>query len=398
MCNNHLPLGRIFLTTMCIVFHMGFMNTSLAQSLIPESATLEHLESGFQLCEGPLWHPDGYLLFSDVWPSKTYMWSEEDGLVLFLTPTGQIDGMTMDSDGHLIAAQHQARQVCRIEDDKTITPIVTHYDGKRFHSPNDLTIKSDGAIFFTDPPWGGNPSEMNFHGVYRIPPGRNEAQLLASDITYPNGIAFSPDESKLYVDDSDGRHIYVFDVVDDSTLANKRLFAKLAGTQAGDGMEIDKEGNLWVAGSVGVVIYSPEGVALDSINVPGTVTNLTRGGENGQMLYICGFNDLYRIDLTDPTGVDPKAKKLPREIKLNQNYPNPFNPSTTIPFVLPEESHVKLSVYNVSGQVVDVLLNENMGAGRYLKNFDASAFSSGFYFYELLADGQRMIGKMQFVK
>ncbi|HDQ46066.1 MAG TPA: T9SS type A sorting domain-containing protein [bacterium] len=369
-----------------------------AQSPVPEGAVLEHLESGFQLCEGPFWHPDGYLLFSDVWSSIIYSWSEENGLATFLSPSGQANGITMDLEGRLIIAQHRARQVGRIEEDGTITPLATHYDGKRFHSPNDLTVKSDGAIFFTDPPWGGNPSEMNFHGVYRIPPNGGDPQLLAGDITYPNGIAFSPDESRLYVDDSNGKNIFVFDVIDDTALANKRVFANLGGTQGADGIKVDGTGNIWIAGSVGVAVYSPDGDRIGSITVPGTVTNLTFGGVNGKMLYICGFNDLYRMDLTGQTGVDTKFDEQPETIGLNQNYPNPFNPSTLIRFDLPKELHVRLSIYNMSGQVVDVLLDRRMDAGSHLKEWDGSAHSSGVYFYELAADGRRMIQKMNLMK
>jgi sugar lactone lactonase YvrE len=193
--NYRSDVHKIMIFLLIIILMTVMTVPGMAQSLILEGATLEHLESGFQLCEGPFWHPDGYLLFSDVWSSIIYKRTEEDSRVTFLSPTGQADVINMDLEVHLIVAQHEARQVGRIEDDKTITTLAAYYDGKRFHSPNDLTVKSDGAIFFTDPSWGGNPQELSFDSVYRIPPNGGGPQLLVSDITYPNGIAFSPDES-----------------------------------------------------------------------------------------------------------------------------------------------------------------------------------------------------------
>ncbi len=388
--------------TVMIMFCIGVIiltgSPGWSRSPIPEDAVLEHLESGFQLCEGPFWHPEGYLLFSDVWSSIIYKWTEDKGLVTFLSPSGQTNGMTMDLEGNLLVAQHQARQISRIEKDGTITPIATHYNNKRFHSPNDLVVKSDGAIFFTDPPWGGNSPEMAWHGVYRIPPNSDKAQLLVKDISYPNGLAFSPGESKLYVDDSNGKHVFVFDVIDDSTLANKRIFANLSGSQAADGMKVDQEGNLWVTGSAGVVVYSPEGFVLDSIAIDGDVTNLNWGGENSKILYICGFNDLYRIDLSGQTDLIPTSPALPKGIKLNHNFPNPFNPSTNIQFDLPEATSVKLSIYNACGQTLDVLLEQKLTAGLHAQQFDATSLNSGHYFYELLTGNERFVGKMQLVK
>lgn len=154
------------------------LKTAEAQSPIPEDAKAEYVVGTFQLCEGPYWHPNGYLLFSDVWSSIIYKWDADSGLSTFLSPPGQADGIAADLNGNIIICQHQARQVGRIEDNGTITPLATLFMGDSLHSPNDLAVKSDGAIFFTDPPWGGNPEELNFDGVYRIPPQGGGPQLL----------------------------------------------------------------------------------------------------------------------------------------------------------------------------------------------------------------------------
>jgi sugar lactone lactonase YvrE len=318
-----------FKHTICLLLILltGF-NIAMAQSPIPGEATVDHIDfaNSFQLCEGPYWHPDGYLLFSDVWAGVIHKWTEENGLVPFITPSGQSNGITADYNGNLLIAQHQSRQIGRIESNLSITPIATHYNGNRFHSPNDLTVKSDGAIFFTDPPWGGNPSEMAFHGVYRIPPGGGEPQLLIDSLSYPNGIVFSPDETLLYVDDSNGRHVFVYDVVNDTALANGRLFVTIGGSQAADGMKVDHNGNLYVTGNNGLLIYAPTGDLLDHITVPGTTTNLAWGGSDRLILFISGFNELYKIEMGDlPTVAEPdglQATQLEAEISLNWNAPS----------------------------------------------------------------------------
>tara|TARA_R100000908_G_scaffold64032_1_gene46613 strand:- start:27472 stop:28887 length:1416 start_codon:yes stop_codon:yes gene_type:complete len=277
-------------------------NAALAQSPVPEDAEVERLENGFQLSEGPFWHSDGYLLFSDVSGNKIYKWSEEDGLETFLEPSGETNGITADLYGNILIAQHDARQVGRIESDGSITPLATEFNGDQLHSPNDLTVKSDGAVFFTDPPWGGNPSEIDFHGVYRISPSSGEVQLLVDSLSYPNGIAFSPDESKLYVSETQNSFIHVYDVVDDSTLANGKVFAIAnehgnADQNSSDGIKVDNAGNVWATGSEGVVIFDPEGNVLDIINVPESTTNLNWGGTDSLMLFITNFSGLHRLNL-----------------------------------------------------------------------------------------------------
>ena len=297
---NHSTLvKRVFL---CVFFLFSGMSLSSAQSPVPDTARAELVADGFSLSEGPCWHPDGYLLFSDVSRSRIHKWTESGGVETFLSPSGQANGIAADLYGRLLIAQHAARQIGRIEPNLEITPLATGYNGALLHSPNDLVVKSDGAVFFTDPPWGGNPPQMNFHGVYRIPPGGGTVQLLLDNLSYPNGIAFSPDETRLYVNETNNSFVHVYDVVDDSTLANGRIFAVVnqhgnADQNGADGMKIDNDGNLWVTGSEGVAVFSPDGDLLDIINVPGSTTNLGWGGTDRLILFITNFSGLYKVEM-----------------------------------------------------------------------------------------------------
>ncbi len=291
-----------------LVFGLG--GPVFAQSPVPDNATAQLLASGYTLSEGPFWHPDGYLLFSDVSRNTIFKWTEANGVETFLNPSGQSNGITSDLFGNVIIAQHQARQIGKLDvDTKTITPLVTRFGGNRFHSPNDLVVKSDGAIFFTDPPWGGNPSELSFHGVYRLSPTTGQAQLLASTLNYPNGIAFSPDESLLYVSETLNSRIHVYDVVNDSTLANRRIFATVNqhgnSPQSGaDGLKVDNDGNVWAVGSEGVAVFAPDGGLLGIINVPGSTTNLAFGGSDRLILFVTNFTALYKVELGDLIRLD----------------------------------------------------------------------------------------------
>ena len=300
--NKSLPL------TLFIVF--GVFYYTHAQSPVPDGASLELIRDGFSLSEGPYWHPDGYLLFSDVSQSWIYRWDAENGVQSFVFPSGETNGITGDRFKQVLVAQHDARRIARKGSGSGFTTLADNYQGKKLHSPNDLAVKSDGAVFFTDPPWGGNPSELDFHGVYRIPPGGGDLQLLVDSLQYPNGIAFSPDESKLYIAETNSSDIYVYDVVDDSTLANGSVFVTVneygnADQNSADGIKVDNDGNLWATGSEGVAIFNPDGDLLDIINVPGSTTNLNWGGTDTLMLFITNFSGLYKMDLGVLTRLSP---------------------------------------------------------------------------------------------
>lgn len=289
--------------------------------LIPVDAKLEKLAEGFQWAEGPLWVADGgYLLFSDVLQNSIFRWSEQEGLRLFRRPSGFTgtdppgretgsNGLTLDGEGRLVMCQHGDRQVARLEVDGTETVLVSRFEGKRLNSPNDLVFDSSGALYFTDPPYGldglnDNPrKELGFNGVYRLAPS-GELQLLTSELTFPNGIAFSPDEAVLYVANSDPQRAVwmAYDVAPDGTLANGRVFfdatamvGKLPGLP--DGLKVDQQGNLFATGPGGVYIFALEGTLLGRIN-PGVATANCAWGNDGRTLYLTADSFLYRIRLS----------------------------------------------------------------------------------------------------
>jgi gluconolactonase len=295
------------------------------QAILDDNAQVEKVGSGFQFTEGPLWHPDGFLLFSDIPANTIYQWIPNEQPKIFRRPSGNTNGNTLDREGRLISAEHGNRRVSRTEKDGTVVTLASDYEGKRLNSPNDLVVKSDGSIYFTDPPYGIKPDqeELGFYGVYRLAPD-GRLTLLVKDFVRPNGIAFSPDEKKLYVDDSEKGHIRVFDVKPDGTLENGQIFAELKDpSKSGvpDGMKVDQEGNVYSTGPGGVWVFSPSGNVLGKIEVPEVSTNLgwgnsisEAGKDSAQVLpkedsdyktlYITAGNSLYRIRLKIP-GVQP---------------------------------------------------------------------------------------------
>ncbi|MBO3461056.1 SMP-30/gluconolactonase/LRE family protein [Aetokthonos hydrillicola CCALA 1050] len=278
-------------------------NPDRIQAIIDSNAKVEKLKSGFQFTEGPVWHPDGFLLFSDI-PADTIYKSTTDGKIsVFRRPAGNPNGNTFDKQGRLITAQHNRRLV-RMEKSGQITVLAERYQGKRLNSPNDVVVKSNGSIYFTDPPYGigKEKEELGFYGIYSLKPN-GTLTLLNKEMVRPNGIAFSPDEKKLYVDDSEKLNIRVFDVKPDGTLANGKVFAELPGpTDKGvpDGMKVDVKGNIYCSGSGGVWIFSPTGQLLGKIMVPEVVTNLAWGDQDHKTLYITANKGIYRIRLKIP--------------------------------------------------------------------------------------------------
>ena len=388
--------------SLILVFTILIIQSLFSQSPVPDGTTVDKIAGGYQFVEGPVWHSDGYLLFSDIPANTVYKWSEDGGSEVYLNPSGNSNGLMWDANHLLILAQHGNRRVARIEADATETALATHYEGKRLNSPNDLALKSDGSIFFTDPPWGinNNPGlrELDWDGIYRLNPD-GKLYLLDETVAYPNGICFSPDESKLYVNDSGGRKIYVWDVVNDSTLANKQLFYSMPGSGSADGMKVDTEGNLYSTGPGAVWIFKPDGSLLDKIPVPETTANLNWGGPDNNELYITASSSIYRIKV-NATGssvltVGASSWK-PESIRLLPNYPNPFNPGTRIGFELDRAQYVSLSIHNVTGQEVATLFNhEWKNSGEHDLSFHADKLPGGMYFYRLTAesfvDTKRMV-------
>lgn len=278
------------------------------QSIIENHDNLEKIVSGFQFVEGPVWDPQGFLLFSDIPSSTIYKLTNQQTAEVFRRPSGKSNGNTLDREGRLITAEQEGRRLTRTAQDGRVTTLVDRYEGKRFNSPNDLVVKSDGSIYFTDPPYGIEKSqeELGFYGVYRLSTD-GKLTLLVKDFTTPNGLAFSPDEKKLYISDSEEKHIRVFDVNPDGTLSNGKIFAELKDPQKSglpDGLKVDVAGNLYGAGPGGVWVFSPNSQLLGKIEVPEYTANLAWGDSDRKTLYITAKTSLYRIR-TKLAGVAP---------------------------------------------------------------------------------------------
>jgi gluconolactonase len=279
--------------------------------LVDEDAELERLGTGFTFTEGPLWHPDGYLLFSDMPGDARRRWDEENGVQEVANPSNKGNGMTWDLDGRLLVCEHVTSSVVRMDPDGKgggREVLATHYDGKELNSPNDVVVKSDGAIYFTDPTYGRMPGfgiereqDLDFQGVYRIPPGGGDLQLLIDDFVQPNGLCFTADEKTLYINDTDRAHIRAFDVQDDGMIANGRVVAEGIGSgdlaigDLVDGMKLDERGNIYVTGPGGVCIFDPEGSQLGTIEVPENVGNINWGGPDWNWLFIAASTSMYRV-------------------------------------------------------------------------------------------------------
>ncbi len=268
------------------------------QQIIKEDAEPEKITEGYEFTEGPLWHQSGYLLFSDIPANTVYKWTPSEGAVVYLKPSGRSNGLAYDINGNLLLAQHDGL-ISRFTKDNELSVVVDNFDGKRLNSPNDLTVKSDGTIYFTDPPFGvsDEDKELDISGVYRYAEDQG-LTLLTNSFDLPNGIAFSPDESRLYVNDTRHNHIRVFDVNDDGSLANGRIFAKMESDAEGsaDGMKVDTEGNLYSTGPGGLWIFSPEGEVLQQVQTPERITNLAWGGPNYSTLFLTAPNAVYRLE------------------------------------------------------------------------------------------------------
>lgn len=272
--------------------------------LIDADAQLEQLGTGCEFTEGPVWHAEGkFLLFSDIPANKMKKWTAEEGITNFRVPSGKSNGLTYDKQGRLVTAEHANRRVSRTEADGTVVTIASHYEGKRLNSPNDVIVKSDGSIYFSDPPYGltadygvEGEQDLDFQGVYRLSPDGQTVTLLVDDFDRPNGLCFSPDESILYINDTERMHIRVFDVQSDGTIANGRIFAEEEGEDGvPDGMKIDVHGNLYLTGPGGIWIFDPSREHLGVLQTPERAANLGWGGDDWSTLFITASTSLYSI-------------------------------------------------------------------------------------------------------
>lgn len=267
---------------------------------IVESEKPERIASGFGFTEGPVWHPDGYLLFSDIPMNIIRKWTPDKGVETFRSPSGNSNGLTYDKQARLIACEHSNRRVSRTDTDGVVVAIADRYEGKRLNSPNDAVVKSDGSIYFTDPPYGLPQEtlnkELDFQGVYRLLPDDKAPELLVSDLNRPNGIAFSPDEKVLYVANSSPGNVYAFDVQADGSLANRRSFT--GPLFSADGIKVDTKGNLYVTTGLPLVkIYDNTGRLIGDILFPEVTANCAFGGSDGKTLFVTASTSVYKVRL-----------------------------------------------------------------------------------------------------
>lgn len=275
------------------------------ESVVGRAVDFERLATGCIFTEGPLWHPgEKFLLFSDMPGDHLRRWSEKAGVATFRKPCNKSNGLAWDQQGRLLVCEHASSTLTRTEADGKITVLASHYEGKELNSPNDLAVKSDGAIYFSDPTYGrkehfGVPREpeLAFRGVYRLAPDSKTLTLLADDFGQPNGVCFSLDEKILFVNDTDRQHIRAFDVKVDGTVANSREWAKTVGDGPGapDGMKIDSAGNVYCCGPGGIHVFAPDAVCLGVIRVPEYTANFCWGGEDLKSLFITASTSIYRI-------------------------------------------------------------------------------------------------------
>jgi gluconolactonase len=283
--------------------------------LVPPGARVEKVADGFTFTEGPLWRPSGALWFSDVVGNVVRQWSPDGKVVELMRPGGYDgnhlpaggfvgpNGMTAAPNGEVLLCQHGNRRIARIGCDMRVTTLVDNFEGKKLNAPNDLVFRSDGTLFFTDPPYGlplqdDDPSkELPFNGVFKLKDGKLDA--IITNLTRPNGIAFSPDEKTLYVSNSDEKkRIWMrYDVAADGSVSGGRVLFDASGHKEGgvpDGMKIDVNGNIWATGPSAVLVISPEGRHLGTITPPEDPANCA-WGDDGRTLYITAETGLYRV-------------------------------------------------------------------------------------------------------
>ncbi|MEO1491655.1 MAG: isochorismatase family protein [Pseudomonadota bacterium] len=286
--------------------------------IIDPNAQVRQIGTGFTFTEGPLWHPvEQNLIFSDMPADVRRRWTPGGGVEEIMRPSNKGNGMTYDADLNLLVCEHSTSSVARFAPDGTRTVLASHFEGRELNSPNDICVRSDGSIYFTDPTYGrmegfGVPRalEMGFQGVYRLPPNHQpgqEAQLVSDRYMFsqPNGLCFSPCERWMWVNDTDQANIRMFDVADDGTLTKGRVFASgiRESGRAGvpDGMKADSKGNVYVTAPGGVWVYDFHGIRLGEIVVPEMVANLHWGGPDWSTLYLCAMTSVYAVD-TKATG------------------------------------------------------------------------------------------------
>lgn len=293
------------------------------KSIVGGSPQVEEIASGMAFCEGTCWVPErGILVWSDIPNNRLMQWSEKDGASVFRSPCGNTNGNTVDLQGRILSCETSGRKVSRTEPDGSVVTVVDRYRGRRLTSPNDIVVKSDGSVWFTDPDYGalhpelghGEKAEQDRNGVYHVVPETGEITRVSGDFDKPNGIAFSPDEKTLYVSDT-GRthgefrnhHIVAFDVGSDGiSLANPRVVAEF-DPWVPDGFRVDVDGNLYVSIGDGIHVVNSSGEMLGKIHTPEVAANCAFGMDDRQTLFIAATSSVWRIKLNTAGASRPSA-------------------------------------------------------------------------------------------
>jgi gluconolactonase len=285
-------------------FHPAFWD------LVDPHVQLEKVAGGFQFLEGPVWNPHQQeLIFSDIIGDTIYRWQTDTGVQILRQPSHKANGNTYDLQGRLLTCEHATSRVSRTELDGQYRVLATHYQDQELNSPNDIVVKSDGSIYFTDPVYGrrervGVPrlQALSFQGVFRLQPESGELTLLADDFENPNGLCFDHTEARLFVNDSPRRHIRVFQVLPDGSLEGGQVWAEVRGDGPGvpDGMKIDAAGNLYCCGPGCLYLFDPQAHLLGFIGMPEQLANFVWGGPDLRSLYLTATSSLYRLRMRQP--------------------------------------------------------------------------------------------------
>lgn len=281
------------------------VSTSANAQIIDKDTEFVKVTSGYQFTEGPYWHPDGYLLFSDIPANTIYKWVPGSEATVFMKPSGHSNGITSTPEGDLVLAQHDG-MISLINSDHKVQVLAKEYEGKRLNSPNDVTVASDGTIYFTDPPFGVSEEnkELEFSGVYILKQG-GSPQLMYDGFEQPNGVVLTRDESKVYFNDTATGQIMVFERNKSGKLIDGNKFANVGPSEdsgAADGMAVDRNGNVYSTGPGGIYIFNSEGEQIQFVETPARITNMEWGRDDLQTLFITTPAAIYSIK-TNATGV-----------------------------------------------------------------------------------------------
>ncbi len=275
------------------------------RAVIGDDVEIEEVGSGFEFTEGPIWnHVEKHIIFSDIPGNVMRRWRPDGSVETWRQPSNMANGNAYDPEGRVVTCEHATSRVTRTEQDGSVSTLAAHYGDKELNSPNDIVVKRDGTVYFTDPGFGRmeyyglpRPQALDFQGVYRLEPDSGELTLLVDDFDQPNGLCFSLDESQLFINDTMRAHIRVFDVNGEGVLENGRVWAEVTGGRDGapDGMKVDSQGNLFVTGPGGIHVFAPDATCLGVIYMPQGCANFCWGEDDMKSLFVTATTSLYRV-------------------------------------------------------------------------------------------------------